>query len=296
MQLRFRSHENINRKDRDILDSLNLPEVEPFFIIPEITGLKSDTEDIHLLCIHKKVDGREEMTKKRYVLNDLGLFKESKSPYEGSKIRKIKHIDIKEIGSDSTASASIDANTINKQCPSKNWHRVWFHTHNQSISAQSLDDRFATQNINSNDIGDTMCSVGINGVTCHFPSSNPPAISFGSWKKSFWNMMKEYNKSLNFLSPIKNMDRKLELSNELEAKVDQLLCYTSINNGKMKYNCSGRNWENGIQTFPIGIFDNVYFDGSTDTFGNSIISIPKDEKYECVSINNQSTGGKLICH
>lgn len=295
MKLRFRSHENISKDDRRLLDVINLPEVEPFFILPEIKGLKTDTEDIHLLCVRRKIDGREEMTKKRFKKNEMGLFQTTSSKFEGQKIRKIKHIDVPEQGSEATASSVIDAREINKQCPTQDWHRIWFHTHNHSISAQSIDDRFATQNIHANGIGETMCAVGINGVTCHFPSSNPPAVATSKWGNSFWELLKKYNKSMNLLQPIQQMNKNWDIRNEIEAKTDQILCYMSLNGGKIQHNCYGRNWENGTRTFPIGKFDSIYIDGPTDLSNNSTISIPRDNKYECVSIKIKA-GRKLICH
>lgn len=297
MNFKFRSHNKINDFDKRLLSVLNLPEVQSYFMAYQIKSLKSNTEDMHLLCVNKSDDNKKgENLSDVYKKTGLVMTRSKSKSNRDNPTREIIHWDIDESGNTSSATTIIDPPSIAKKCPEKNWYRVWFHTHNSTISAQSIDDRFATQSLYGSNVGDVMCSVGLNGVSCHFPTSNPPAVAVNRWGNEFWDNIKNYDKKNGLLTPIKSIDADLNIVKKKEIESDIVLCTKIWEDNRLKFDCIGRNWEYGIKEFNIGKFDDVYFDGPTDSYGSVIMSMPRDYKYECIAIKTDfAEGGKLIC-
>ncbi len=271
----------LKEHEREIIQSLNHPLIEESLTIPELKSLEpirwkdgfEYVEDIRLICVHKS------------------LANPSKYP-KPLKDKEIISIDIKEsLSNESSASASIDRDTILKQCPDDQYHQIWYHTHNNTISVQSIEDQVSGQDLMKSGIGKTMCAAGVLGVTCHIQDGDDPVIASSPWSKIFWKELPKYD-----FKPNIQLKHPKTKSNVKTANFDQILCY--YNNPKRGektfYECTGKNLEHSVEDMPIGRFTSVAIGGESDQYidglGDGRLFKPNDGKFTCFV-----AGDKLIC-
>jgi len=280
MKFVYDSSIKLQNDEKEILDSLNHKSLEKFFINPEIKSLiksknnnENVNEDIFLYCVHKSLSRPKKYHKSK---NDAMIIS----------------IDIPESSASvSSASASIDIEKIQKQCPTNKYWRIWYHTHNDAISAQSLNDYQSIQLLNKAKIGRTMCAAGVFSISCHIQHNENPIIFNSKWSKNFWKQMKKDNAIPNELF-VNSWNNNI---NTRKINTDQILCYYNKKNNKNPFQCTARNFKDSeIKEFNLGSFSSIAFDGEIDQYeddyGFGQLIQADDGKLNC-----RKSGNKLLC-
>lgn len=258
----------LTEKEEAIKNALEDPVVQHFFADAEQKGWK-DFEDIRLTC------------------------------YPKNKNVKIKDIDINESGSNKdTASATLNRSSIEEICPSKDYIHLWYHTHNITSSIPSDLDQRAGQDIYAGDLGETVCAVGIDGISCLVQDGDDPLLIGGKWNEKFFeDFVKEKNVSFKDLP---YYDDKGNIQRAKVVAFDQVTCYMGFDGHA---HCYGKDFSsdgqldvdlgNDITSVQINGTSDMYLQGNGNAFG---LFTPFDGKLNCVKYDTNEIGVKLSCH
>ena len=164
--------------------------------------------------------------------------------------------------------------------------QVWWHTHVDGLSSMSMEDRLSAGNLKMVLENNLTCAIGLDGYSCHDVSKSPPDVFTVKWKNNFIGKLKDSK----VIDLILDTNEKWGLDKGKESDISQVGCYTNDDGVVI---CTGIDWKTGFNKFPIGAYNEVYFNGAVDveqSDGGFLLSAtPHDGRFECVTIK---LGGK----
>lgn len=190
---------------------------------------------------------------------------------------------------DTSARSKASIVDIGNKC-NEGEEQVWWHTHNNTLSVLSADDRLSGGDLKALLGTNLVCAAGIEGYSCHQMNKNPPRVIHNKWSDQQFERLKEKSSTISDLNAI----WKLEDKNEVD--VHHILCTGTHGSG---VNCTGIDWETGFAEFEIGTTDQLIVTGNADIStrdgGFDIIASSIDKKLECFTIKSGQDKKILYC-
>lgn len=210
-----------------------------------------------------------------------------------SKKGKLKHtVNLDSVATDSSARSNQSISDVGNPC-NKNEVPAWWHTHDNTLSVLSADDRISGGQLKVIIGIDAVCAAGIEGYSCHLMNQNPPEIVHDRWDDKYFSKLKEMAMVNENVSDLNNSWKLVKGS---EANVHHILCDGHFGKG---ISCRGIDWDAGFAEFEIGTFDQIITTGNVDTTaqdgGFDMLASAIHRKLDCLSIKAGNDHSVLYC-
>jgi hypothetical protein len=185
------------------------------------------------------------------------------------KTKKSKIIDIDGTNDSVVNKPSLTVNEITELCP-KDQALTFWHTHGTMLHSFSDLDRYSAADLAASGKKIGLCSLGINGIQCHYAFLSIPQVVNIRWNGELEKHIKKISKS--------------------EHLVDDLMCDAEMN-------CRRRYWPEGMGEPVIGTFDQVnLLKGASGSIGiNGGIIATSHTGLVCYSIDSEDGFKSFNC-
>lgn len=184
-----------------------------------------------------------------------------------------------------SAVLNVSAQDIRDNCPSPNI-LTYLHTHNLSTGTMSNTDRKSATDLFLTGLGDGLCAIGIDKISCHYPQTTPPTIIDIPMRKHFY----------------KRLLKSIDGENQKESKIVKLDSVTCLKNSrKNTFSCSGKYWQDGLKEFPVGAFERIIGVDVTSDYGINFVGMfdekmgRDDSGMQCAVLSINEKERTLIC-